>query len=180
MSPSAGQSSQAVRAAIAAALVGGAGGCFVDVEPEPFVGGDAFGVVSATKELAFALGDDPVRFRLSVETSPPSFDAATRAVLVRAARPVHLDWTADAFAGAGPEDWPVVAEGGENVAFPSGQDREDFRLSVTRLGGDTLAGDGPLVVTVRVVVSSPTDVDFDGVDDGVLVAVGDAEPITDP
>jgi hypothetical protein len=136
----------------------------------PLAGG---GTVSAAKELALTIGAEPVRFVLPVRVSPASFDATVTAVVEQASRPLRLELTPEQFAGSPPEVWPLVETGTEVFIFSTGTSPE--RLFVT-LARDPTDIDDPIAVRLRLRLTAPTDIDFDGLDDDVTVNLDELEP----
>ena len=119
-----------------------------------------------------SVGAAPVRFRVPVRVSPPSFDARVDVVVQSATRRFRAEVLPEDFAGSAPETWALIDSGGVVQSFLSGFEAEELRLSLAHDPADT--GD-PIAVRLSLELTAPRDADLDGIDDGVVVAF---DPIT--
>jgi hypothetical protein len=145
---------------------------FADDGFDGFGGFGGFGEVSVRRSLSFSLVPPNLeqRFRLPVTVSPPSPDARIEALFSRVDGVVVGDLNADIFANPSPSSWALLEPGLLLTTFSSGfSDEEIFRLSLATNGP-------PAAVAVEIIVTAPSDVDFDGLDDDVRVEVGVPQP----
>jgi hypothetical protein len=163
------RSSSFATAVVVAGLLPGCDGVVFDggFFPEPF-----FATVTAEKNLALTLGARPLEFRVPVTTSPPSPETLVTVAVAEAARPLRMQFVDAGAPRRTPDAWLLVQPGDrlENGlgTLPAG------RLS---LGRDPNDVDEPLPLRLVITVTSSGDVDFDGLDDGVTVAIGALEPL---
>jgi hypothetical protein len=137
-----------------------------------FDGFGGFGEVSVRRSLSFSLVAPNLeqRIRFPVTVSPPSPDARIEALFSRVDGVVVGDINADVFANPSPSSWSLLEPGLLLTTFSSGvSDEESFRLSLATNGP-------PAAVAVELIVTAPSDVDFDGIDDDVRVEVGTPQP----
>lgn len=137
-----------------------------------FDGFGGFGEVSARRSLSLGLvpPNPEQRFQIPVTISPPSPDARIEALFSRVDGVVVGEITSDAFANPSPSNWFLLDPGLVLTTFSAAiADEELFRLSLA-------TNAPPAAVSVDVIVTAPTDVDFDGFDDGVRVEVGAPRP----
>jgi hypothetical protein len=133
-----------------------------------FDGFGGFGEVSAGRSLSLGLVAPNLeqRFQLPVTISPPSPDARIEALFSRVDGVVVGELTTDAFANPSPSNWTLLDPGLLLTTFSAGiADEETFRLSLA-------TNAPPAAVAVEIIVTAPSDVDFDGFDDGVRVEIG--------
>ena len=158
-----------VAALAAAGCPGTVDGGFVD---DGFDGFTAFAEVAVRRSLSFSLVSPNLeqRFRLPVTVSPPSPDARIEALFARDYGVDVGDLNADDFANPSPSSWSLLEPGLLLTTFSSGfSDEETFRLSLATNGP-------PAAVAVELIITAPSDVDFDGIDDDVRVEVGAPQP----
>jgi len=150
------------------AVAGCDGGQFGD---PPFFDDLTFTEVVVDRRLALRLDDVNLeqRFRLPVTISPPSSSARIDAVFTRVDGVVVGELQPDAFANESPSNWSLLAPGQTLSTFSDGFVEQTYRLSLA-------TNDPPAFVDVRLVVTVPSDVDFDGLDDGVTVTIGAPAP----
>jgi hypothetical protein len=133
------------------------------------------GEVDTTKSLGLTLGADAVRFAVPVRVTPPTFDARVELTVIDATRPLRAEFLPEPFAGGPIESWAFVSTDSQLQTFLSGVDVEDLRLSLARDPSDV---EDPIAVRMALRLVAPTDVDFDGVDDGVTVSFGTLSPLS--
>jgi hypothetical protein len=166
------------------AMVAGLGGCpvtFPDTFSDNGLPVGVFGEVNATRTLTVSLAS-PVttqRFVVPVLIDPPSPDARVEAFFVRVEGLVVADLATNAFASSMPAGWALVEQGTALRTFSAADaTTEAFRLSLAHASdaGWTTTDDSA-AAQIELVVSAPSDVDFDGVDDDVTVSIGELSPV---
>jgi hypothetical protein len=130
--------------------------------------------VDTVKELALTVGAAPVRFAVPIRVSPPSAEARVDVAVTFAQRPLRAELVTETFIGAPPATWALVTDGAQLQSFASGSENERLRLSLARDPDDVSA---PLAVRLQLRLTAPGDVDFDGLDDNVTVALDPLEPV---
>lgn len=133
--------------------------------------GFTFTEVSVDRRLAFQLDavNPTQRYQIPVTISPPSSSARIDASFSRIDGVVVGELNTDGFANESPSNWSLLEPLTVLSTFSSGNEVETFRLSLA-------TNDPPAFVDVRIVVTAPADVDFDGLEDGVVVDVGAPSP----
>ena len=165
----------AVTGALLAALL--STGCLGSFEDGEFFadgeGFDGFGFREVTVERKLSLHLDELyptqRYQFPISVTPPSLDAFVTANFVRVDGVVVSELASDAFANESPSTWALVGPGGVLTSFGTGDGAEVYRLSAASNGS-------PAFVDVDISVTAPSDVDFDGVDDGVVIEIGTPLP----
>jgi hypothetical protein len=156
----------AVVAALAACDAGFDGAVFPTLPPAR--------ELAVTKELVVSVASAPLRFRVPVRVSPPSFDARVEVAVQDASRPLRVEVTPEQFAGSAPETWALVGTDGVAQTFLSGVDTEDLRLSLAHDDADVA---DPIAVRLALRLVAPSDIDFDGIADGVAVSFDPLTPL---
>lgn len=137
----------------------------------PFFEDFTFTEVTVDRRLAIRLDEANLeqRFQIPVTITPASSSARIDATFSRVDGVVVGELQPDTFASASPSNWFLLEPGSILSTFSDGFEDQLYRLSLA-------TNDPPAFVDVRIVVTAPSDVDFDGFDDGVEVAIGAPEP----
>lgn len=158
-----------------------ADGCFVD---DGFGFAGAFPATTETtveKKLTLHLdGQQPqVRFVMPLTMTPASSSAHVDVLVTRATRRVGIECAEEEFATDERSRWFGIDVNGSTSTFLTPREQTALRLSVG-LGEDDIALTDPTAsvdVDLVVTFAEPTDVDFDGADDGVVLDIGTLEPL---
>ena len=132
-----------------------------------------FSETTTSKQLTVTLDDvNPVqRFVIPIVVNPGSFDARLGLLVTRAERPFLLEFIAEDFSSNISADWADADVNFSFNTFSSGATQERIRLSLGRQDNQNVSIDMDLVLV------APTDVDFDGFEDEVVVEIGTLEPV---
>ncbi len=134
--------------------------------------GFAFAEVSTTRRMVIHLDDanPQQRFRFDVTVDPISPDARITAQFSRVEGLGVAELAPETFANEQPFAWALLNPGTVLTSFSDAVGPvETMRLSV---GTDR----PPTILEVTLAVTAPSDVDFDGIEDDVAVAIADPVP----
>lgn len=135
---------------------------------------------STTKKLTLHLDREHAaqRFRIPLTMTPPSGGAHVDVIVNRATRLVRIEIADANVASTEPGGWTPVSTGFAGSVFLNGSETQDVVLAVgiDPFDLDSVA-DVDLELDVDVVFACPSDVDFDGVSDGVVVDIGQLDPV---
>ena len=152
---------------------GGFDGGFDAFDGGPF---PVFAETSTTKKLTFTLDDlNPIqRYAIPGSIQPSSFDAHYDVAVTRADSGFLIELIDNQFASDEPFNWAFADVGFGFRAASSGTGADRIRLSIARQDVD--AGRA-VSLDLDLALAAPTDVDFDGVEDNVVVQLDGVEPV---